>query len=311
MKFSKIGITVIVLIIFLVPIGLLGILINKSQSSEKIYTKTENIEEIINNEKYINVALFGLDKRSENEKARSDSIIIANINFEEKKINVVSILRDTLVDIEGYGSEKLNHAYAYGGAPLALKTINSNFDLNIDKYVAVDFFSLAKTIDIIGGVDIELKDYEGNQINNNLVEINNIEGLPKGTDYIKGYGLKTLNGRQAVAYSRIRKEGNGDYERTQRQRKVLMQLIRKVQGQTSEKKFEIGTEIMGQVNTNLSMEYIKNIASRILYDDEFEINQYRIPQEGTFKSEISNGMWVINADMDKNIKLLHSYFGIK
>ena len=311
MKFSKIGITVIVLIIFLVPIGLLGILINKSQRSEKIYTKTENIEEIINNEKYINVALFGLDKRSENEKARSDSIIIANINFEEKKINVVSILRDTLVDIEGYGSEKLNHAYAYGGAPLALKTINSNFDLNIDKYVAVDFFSLAKTIDIIGGVDIEIKDYEGNQINNNLVEINNIEGLPKGTDYIKGYGLKTLNGRQAVAYSRIRKEGNGDYERTQRQRKVLMQLIRKVQGQTSEKKFEIGTEIMGQVNTNLSMEYIKNITSRILYDDEFEINQYRVPQEGTFKSEISNGTWVINADMDKNIKLLRSYLGIK
>lgn len=311
MKFSKIGITVIVLIIFLVPIGLLGILINKSQNSEKTYTKTENIEEIINNEKYINVALFGLDKRSENEKARSDSIIIANINFEEKKINVISILRDTLVDIEGHGSEKLNHAYAYGGAPLALKTINSNFDLNIDKYVAVDFFRLAKAIDIIGGVDIELKDYEGNQINNNLVEINNIEGLPKGTDYIKGYGLKTLNGRQAVAYSRIRKEGNGDYERTQRQRKVLMQLINKVQGQTSEKKFEIGTEIMGQVNTNLSMEYIKNITSRILYNDKFEINQYRVPQEGTFKSEISNGMWVINADMDKNIKLLHSYFGIK
>ena len=311
MKFSKIGITFLVFIIFLMPIGLIGILINKSQNSEKIYTKTENIEEIINNEKYINVALFGLDKRSENEKARSDSIIIANINFEEKKINVVSILRDTLVDIKGYGNEKLNHAYAYGGAPLALKTINSNFYLNIDKYVAVDFFSLAKAIDIIGGVDIELKDYEGNQINNNLVEINNIEGLPKGTDYIKGYGLKTLNGRQVVAYSRIRKEGNGDYERTQRQRNILIQLISKVQGQTSEKKFEIGMEIMGQVNTNLSMEYIENIASKILYEDKFEIKQYRIPQEGTFKSEISNGMWVINADMDKNIKLLHSYFGIK
>ena len=177
MKFSKMGITSLVLIVFLVPIGLLGILINKSQKSEKISSKIENVEENINNEKYINVALFGLDKRSENEKARSDSIIIANINFEEKKINVVSILRDTLVDIEGYGSEKLNHAYAYGGAPLALKTINSNFNLNIDKYVAIDFFGLAKAIDIIGGVDIELKDYEGNQINNNLVEINNIEGL--------------------------------------------------------------------------------------------------------------------------------------
>ncbi|HSQ90232.1 LCP family protein, partial [Romboutsia sp.] len=281
MKFSKMGITSLVLIVFLVPIGLLGILINKSQKSEKISSKIENVEENINNEKYINVALFGLDKRSENEKARSDSIIIANINFEEKKINVVSILRDTLVDIEGYGSEKLNHAYAYGGAPLALKTINSNFNLNIDKYVAIDFFGLAKAIDIIGGVDIELKDYEGNQINNNLVEINNIEGLPKGTDYIKGYGLKTLNGRQAVAYSRIRKEGNGDYERTQRQRKVLMQLINKVQGETSEKKFEIGMEIMGQVSTNLSMEYIKNIASRILHDDEFDMNQYRVPQAGT------------------------------
>ncbi|MGL5506585.1 MAG: LCP family protein, partial [Paraclostridium sp.] len=229
MKLKKIIITISIVLVFLIPATVLGLLITKSNSKIENSTKLDSIEEILNTDKKINIALFGLDRRNEKEKARSDSIMIASIDINKQNIELVSLLRDTLVEIDGYGKDKLNHAYAYGGAPLAIQTINDNFDLNIDKYIAVDFFSLAKVIDILGGVEVELKDYEAKQINNNLVELNSIEGLSEGSDYISGKGIKNLNGRQAVAYSRIRKEGNGDYQRTERQRNILKSLAKKYQ----------------------------------------------------------------------------------
>ncbi|MGL5642447.1 MAG: LCP family protein, partial [Paraclostridium sp.] len=263
MKLNK-KIIAILLILILIPIGILIFIINSNNN--KPVEKVQNEKTSISDEKSINIALFGLDRRTKEEKSRADSIMIANINLENKTINLVSILRDTLVNIEGHGKDKLNHSYAYGGSKLALDTINSNFDLDIDKYVSVDFYSLAKVIDIVGGVDIDLKDYEANQINNNLVEINNIEKLPEGTDYIEGSGMKTLNGRQAVAYCRIRKEGNGDYERTQRQRNVLQGLITKYEKLDSSKKFEANMEIMAQVSTNIPINDIKELQSKILND---------------------------------------------
>lgn len=304
MKLSK-KIIAILLILILIPIGILIFIINSNNN--KPVEKVQNEKTSISDEKSINIALFGLDRRTKEEKSRADSIMIANINLENKTINLVSILRDTLVNIEGHGKDKLNHSYAYGGSKLAIDTINSNFDLDIDKYVSVDFYSLAKVIDIVGGVDIDLKDYEAKQINNNLVEINNIEKLPEGTDYIEGSGTKTLNGRQAVAYCRIRKEGNGDYERTQRQRNVLQGLITKYEKLDSSKKFEANMEIMAQVSTNIPINDIKELQSKILNDKEFTINQHMIPVEGSFETKTVDGMWVIDANMQENIKELHKY----
>ncbi|MGL5756469.1 MAG: LCP family protein [Paraclostridium sp.] len=304
MKLSK-KIIVVLLLVILIPIGILTFLIknNNNQSEEKV----KNEKTSISDEKSVNIALFGLDRRTKEEKSRADSIMIANINFENKTINLVSILRDTLVNIEGHGKDKLNHSYAYGGSKLALDTINSNFDLDVDKYVSVDFYSLAKVIDIVGGVDIDLKDYEAEQINNNLVEINNIEKLPEGTDYIEGSGMKKLNGRQAVAYCRIRKEGNGDYERTQRQRNVLEGLIIKYEKLDSSKKFEANMEIMAQVSTNIPINDIKELQNKILNDRDFTINQHMVPVEGSFETKTVDNMWVIDANMQENIKELHKY----
>lgn len=300
-------IIIAILLFLLILVGLLGFIIYKSQNEENTTKNIENIENELKNEKHIDVALFGLDKRNENEKSRSDSIIIARIDLEKKTINLVSLLRDTLVEIDGHGKDKLNHAYAYGGSKLALETINSNFDLDIDKYVSVDFYSLAKVIDIVGGVDIELKDYEIEQINANLVEINKIENLKKGTDYITQNGLKTLNGRQAVAYSRIRKKGNGDYERTQRQRNVLKSILEKYEKQPSEKKFEINMEIIGQISTNIPVNYIKELGLKIFSDKEFEVNQYMIPYEGSFETITYKNMWCIKPNMKENIIKLKEY----
>lgn len=300
-------IIIAILLFLLILVGLLGFIIYKSQNEENPTKNIPNIENELKNEKHIDIALFGIDKRNKNEKSRSDSIIIASIDLEKKTINLVSLLRDTLVEIDGHGQDKLNHAYAYGGSKLSLETINSNFDLDIDKYVSVDFYSLAKVIDIVGGVDIELKDYEIEQINANLVEINKIENLKKGTDYITQNGIKTLNGRQAVAYSRIRKKGNGDYERTQRQRNVLKSILEKYEKQPSDKKFEINMEIIGQISTNIPVSYIKELGLKIFSDKEFEVNQYMIPYEGSFETITYKNMWCIKPNMKENIIKLKEY----
>lgn len=305
MKINKKIIVILLLIIF-IPVGILTFMIKENHKKEQI-AKKEAKQEALKNEKSMNIALFGLDRRSKEEKSRADSIMVANINFETKTINLVSILRDTLVDIKGHGKDKLNHSYAYGGPELSMETINSNFDLDINKYVSVDFFSLAKVIDIIDGVDIDLKDYEANQINQNLNEINNIEKLPEGTDYIQGSGLKSLNGRQAVAYCRIRKVGNGDYERTQRQRNVLKAILAKYEKLDSGKRFEISMEMMSQVTTNIPINDIKELQSKILNDKDFTINQHMIPFEGSFKTKIIDKKWAIDANMQENIKKIHEY----
>ena len=309
MKINKKIIVILLLIIF-IPAGILTFMIKENHKKEEIAkkeAKQEAKQEALKNEKSMNIALFGLDRRSKEEKSRADSIMVANINFETKTINLVSILRDTLVDIKGHGKDKLNHSYAYGGPELSMETINSNFDLDINKYVSVDFFSLAKVIDIIGGVDIDLKDYEANQINQNLNEINSIEKLPKETDYIQGSGLKNLNGRQAVAYCRIRKEGNGDYERTQRQRNVLKAILLKYEKLDSGKRFEVGMEMMSQVNTNIPINDIKDLQNKILSDKDFTINQHMIPFEGSFETKIIDKKWVIDANMKENIKKIQEY----
>ncbi|CEQ21898.1 LCP family protein [Paraclostridium sordellii] len=305
MKINKKIIVILLLIIF-IPAGILTFMIKENHKKEEI-AKKEAKQEALKNEKSMNIALFGLDRRSKEEKSRADSIMVANINFETKTINLVSILRDTLVDIKGHGKDKLNHSYAYGGPELSMETINSNFDLDINKYVSVDFFSLAKVIDIIGGVDIDLKYYEANQINQNLNEINSIEKLPKETDYIQGSGLKNLNGRQAVAYCRIRKEGNGDYERTQRQRNVLKAILLKYEKLDSGKRFEVGMEMMSQVNTNIPINDIKDLQNKILSDKDFTINQHMIPFERSFETKIIDKKWVIDANMKENIKKIHEY----
>ncbi|GAA0105071.1 LCP family protein [Paraclostridium sordellii] len=305
MKINKKIIVILLLIIF-IPAGILTFMIKENHKKEEI-AKKEAKQEALKNEKSINIALFGLDRRSKEEKSRADSIMVANINFETKTINLVSILRDTLVDIKGHGKDKLNHSYAYGGPELSMETINSNFDLDINKYVSVDFFSLAKVIDIIGGVDIDLKDYEANQINQNLNEINSIEKLPRGTDYIEGSDLKNLNGRQAVAYCRIRKEGNGDYERTQRQRNVLKAILLKYEKLDSGKRFEVGMEMISQVNTNIPINDIKELQNKILNDKNFTINQHMIPFEGSFETKIIDKKWVIDANMKENIEKIHEY----
>lgn len=135
-------------------------------------------------------------------------------------------MRDSYVDIEGHGKTKLNHAYAYGGPELAIKTINSNFKLNIRDFVAVDFYGLENIIDTVGGVEIPVRSDEIKYINSYMQGTAKVEN--KAVQEVQNPGLQNLNGMQAVAYARIRYTSGGDYERTERQRTILTAVMNKI-----------------------------------------------------------------------------------
>ena len=173
----------------------------------------------------VNIALFGLDEEENENGSRADSIMIATLDRVHKKIKLTSIMRDTYVEIEGHNKDKINHSYAFGGPELSIKTINQNFHMNIREFITVDFFGLEKIIDTLNGLQVDVKKNEILYVNRGVRDTNKIYGGKVAE--ITESGFQTLNGRQAVAYSRIRMTGDGDFERTERQRLVLEQVIHK------------------------------------------------------------------------------------
>lgn len=259
-----------------------------------------------NSDEIVNIALFGVDSRSENNSgnSRSDSIIIVSIDKKHNKIKLSSIMRDTYSNISGRGYDKINHAYAFGGPELAIKTINQNFGLDITDFVTVDFFGLEKIIDTLGGVTVEVKSNEINELNKYIKEVANIEG--KTPTLITSSGVQTLNGMQAVSYGRIRKVGNGDYERTDRQRTIIISMIEKLKKAGLSGSIKIASQCSSFVTTSFSMAEGVKIATDILQDmGEFTIEQQRFPQNG--EGKIIDGIWYMVADLTSEKQLLQSF----
>lgn len=242
----------------------------------------------------INIALFGVDTgREKNEAAHSDSIIIATIDYKHNKIKLSSILRDTYVDVEGHGKTKINEAYAFGGPQLAIKTLNQNFKVNIKDYVTVNFFTLEKIVDTLGGIDIDIKKNEINEINNLIKEVAKLEN--KTPKLITKSGIQNINGIQAVAYSRMRSVGNGDFERSERQGNVLNELLKKVQNIKRTQYTSILLEILPYFDTSIKSSDILKLANSIIENDISIIERERFPQDGYCKGEFINGIWYLVA----------------
>lgn len=255
----------------------------------------------------INVLLFGLDARDPGVNSRSDSIMIATLDTKQKKIKLTSIMRDTYVSIPGKKDNRINAAYAFGGPALAIKTVNENYNMNIEKYVTVDFFSLEKVIDKLGGVEIEIKDYEVNALNGLIQSLNNLNQHDNDSSLINGSGKHRLNGRQAVAYSRIRKVGNSDFERTDRQRAVLNALIREGKNIDLWEIPSLLSTVLPEVETNFTKNEILKYVYPALESAQNDVEDLRLPYEGTYENQRIRGMAVLVADMDKNREILHEF----
>lgn len=250
----------------------------------------------------INIAVFGVDSRTDDVSGRSDAMMIVSVDTKHKKIKAVSIMRDSLVDIEGYGKKKINSAYAIGGVELAIQTINRNFGMNIRDYVTVNFNQLAEIVDAFGGVEVEITEAERRNANKFIKEMADEAGVE--AELIKEAGNVTLHGYQAVAYTRIRYVGNADFERTERQREVMRKLIDKALDMNVTKYPTLINSLMPMVETSLSNEEILKIAGFVLLSGKTDFEEGRFPIDGTYKT---NSFYAMEYDLDAAAEKLHSF----
>lgn len=254
-----------------------------------------------------NIALFGTDSRHEKvgDVSHSDSMMILSIDRKHNKIKLSSILRDSLVKIDGHGESKITHAYGWGGPELAIKTLNKNFNLNIEDYIAVDFSGLSDIIDSVGGVEINVKEKEIPQINKYGKEI--AEMVHEKYTPVKNAGYQTLDGFQATAYARIRKVGNGDFERVERQKTVLIEIVNKIQKQGVMKYPKIISSLIPYTETSLSNTEILSIATDCITKGISTIDWYRFPLDGYCDSLTKNNEWYLKIQQPETTNQIHQY----
>ena len=252
---------------------------------------TEEVEEKLSpyNNSVINIALFGVDS-DDGSTGRSDSIIIATIDTIHKKLKLTSIMRDSYVNISGIGSDKINHAYAFGGPQLAIKTLNENFDLNIQDFVAVNFDSLPKIIDMLGGVTIDVTEEE----------VSHISG-------INSAGTYNLTGAQALAYSRIRYATGGDYVRTERQRTILTKMYEKILSINPTQYTSLLNEGLSMLQTSLDYSKILELGTEVLKMGVTTLEQERFPLDGYCQGEIINGVYYLIFNKSLTVEQLYNY----
>ena len=264
-------------------------------SKDEVDPKAEKVkiaEEDQKDKDVFNVLLVGTDSRDPNsDKGRSDSMMLVSFNKKQNKSTVISFMRDTLVDIDGYGRSRLGHTYAYGGVGLTINTLNQTYGLDIQNYVTISFDNLVNVIDEIGGVEVYISEEEAEYYRKN--------GMP---DIVAGD--VTLTGSQALSHARNRTLGS-DFERTRRQRSVMYGIYRKIM---SEKDISALLPLINycvtQVETNMSVTEIYNMAKEVLSTEDLKMHQACAPQDGTYTPIVYEGMDVLEIDVDANKKMI-------
>lgn len=256
-----------------------------------------------NGEDIEHILLIGIDSRRRDFKnGRADTIILASINKLDGDIKLTSIMRDTYVKIPRYKNNRINTAYAFGGAELLKDTVNNNFNLNVDKYVVIDFRGFEKVIDILGGIEVDIKKHELKELNRCIVELGGSR-----TNFVRQRGLNHLNGEQALTYCRIRKVGNGDYDRTERQRRVLQSIIAKVEKMKFSQYPKVIASMYPYVKTNIS----NTESLRLIYSyynvKDWKVESMQIPTDESGKPKLINSMWVIDPDIEECIKFIQEF----
>ena len=251
---------IVILLILAILAGIAFALIKNKLSKmqlEKIDEKAIGISAEIEEElaEYRNIALFGIDSRADDYGLgnRSDTIIIASINQKTKDIKLISVYRDTYMQVKENGNEvldKVTHAYSYGGAQNALKSLNTNLDLNISEYVTVNFDSMVDVIQALGGITINVQSEEINYINKYIDETSRVSKV--SSTYITNSGNQVLDGVQAVSYARVRYTAGGDYKRAERARTVIDAMIKKAKTLSISELNKLADTILPEIRTNIT-----------------------------------------------------------
>ena len=320
MKTFKKILIILITIILVIALGGFGYIYHKLN---KMYVKDESTktEEITKNKSntvdgITNILLVGTDGKNFEKGNRSDSMMVLTIDSKNKAIKLSSIERDTYVDIPGHSTEKLTHAYAYGGIDLLREVFKTNFDLDINKYVIVNFISFMDIVDAIGGVKVDVKEKDITELNK-LIEScysyyahqAKADGKEiKSKEEVTKNGVQRLNGYQTLAFSRIRHNDDA-FNRDNRQREVLQSVYNEfLDGNLKEYKkcFDI---ILDNIKTNISPIEMLKLIYTVYKVNNKNIEQFEFPLEEYRNGHILNKQkgWVLEWDKEPNLKAWHKF----
>ncbi len=300
----------IVIIVIILGIAIAGYLfihskLNKMQTEHIDKTAIGISEEAKDSLKgYRNIALLGIDSRADDYGTgnRSDCIMIASINEKTKKVKLISVYRDTYVYVTENGTKKLDkitHAYSYGGAQNTLKSLNEALDLNITEYVTVNFDAVIAAVNALNGVQIDITNEELKYINDYIDATSQSSGV--SSSHLTKSGKQTLDGVQAVAYSRIRYTAGGDYKRTERMRTVVMAMMSKAKTLNIGQLNKLADTILPRVSKNIENNDIIALIPSILSFDITESLGWPYDVKG-----ISTTAWYgVPVTLESNVVRLH------
>lgn len=268
--------------------------VNEKYPIKKVAQKDSKVE---------NILVFGIDSRGTNDvHCRADAILIVTIDERRNCLKLTSLMRDTGVKIEGRSStDKLTHAYAYGGVGLLINTINENFELDIQRFVMLDFGSSSDIVDLVGGVEIDVTAGEVRYANKNIEEESQLLGIEP--NLLSHAGKQTLNGVQATSWARIRYL-DSDYVRSGRQRTLALALMNKVAGFGRLEQVALIEDSAGMFETNMNAMDMMRLALAAT-DVLDEVKEYRAPADGTFY--VQDNPWMMIVDWDKQLTALHEF----
>ncbi|MGL6292151.1 LCP family protein [Eubacterium aggregans] len=312
LKKKVISIILALLMVVIVSTAVYGFSIFNSISGASIDDSKLSINSLLDsNKKVLNVVLFGVDGRDDVDGDRSDTIMIASINFETGDAKIISVMRDLMVripetDSKNTSYEKINAAYAYGGAQLAVQTLNENFDLNIRDYVVVNFDCLVDTVDALGGVDVNISSedvlYWTNQY---IYDVN--DKVKKSDPFLKGTGIQHLTGVQALAFCRNR-YSDSDYGRTERQREVFQQIAEKDMNVDLLTAINLIGKVYPYVTSSFTLQEISTYAQAFLSLENKNILNSRLPFDSVNTTDLIDGAsYLIPTTLADNARVLHGY----
>lgn len=282
--------------------------LNKMYVKDEAVKSTEEQGTMV--EGITNILLVGTDGEYIEKWNRSDSMMVVTIDSKNKDIRISSIARDTYVDIPGYSTEKLTHAYAYEGIDLLREVFKVNFNLNIDKYIAVNFVSFMDIMDELGGVEVNVEEKDIKEINK---YIDACYGYYKNKDekdkeYITKSGVQRLNGYQALAFSRIRYTDSA-FHREARHREVAESVYKEFAQKGVETYKKCAEIILNNTKTNISPIEMMNLAYTVLKINDKDIDQFQFPLEEYRNGHIISKQkgWVLEWDKEPNLEAWHKF----
>ena len=253
-----------------------------------------------------NLLLLGIDNPGQALSGRSDTMLLASLNARTGELKLISFMRDTYVAIPRHGHNKLNAAFAYGGADLLIETLQKSFGVQVDGYVAVNYALMADLVDAIGGVELEVSADELKKLNGILEYYNYQRGVPEKEGRLEQAGFQRLTGLQTMSYARIRKL-DSDFVRVQRQQKVILAIYHQLSQLDMLTLTQVITAHIGRVGTNVTLAQAASLMASVLAFDEIKVSTLRIPANGAYAGRMMNDTYYIVPKLEKSQQAIRDF----